>query len=196
VLIWSLGLFALGAVVCAASSSIGLLIAGRVLQGLGAGVAPLALALTRDSLPAARLTTAVGLLVAAGSAGSVAGLLLAGPLVDHVSVSAIFWLLFAVAMVLAVLVRVVAPESPARRTAPVDLLGALVLASGLGSLALAVSEGNTWGWGSARTLLVAGLAVALIASALRPRPSSIRERSRSVRSGARTLRCSGSAIRC
>ena len=162
VLIWSLGLFAAGAVVCAVSSTIGLLIAGRVIQGLGAGVAALAVALARDSLPAARLTMAVGLLVAAGSAGSVAGLLLAGLLVDHVSVSAIFWLLFAVAAVLAVLVRAVVPESRARRTAPVDVLGALALAGGLGSLTLAVSEGNSWGWGSARTLLLAGFAIALI----------------------------------
>ena len=162
VLICSLALFAAGAVVCAVSSTIGLLIAGRVIQGLGAGVAALAVALARDSLPAARLTMAVGLLVAAGSAGSVAGLLLAGLLVDHVSVSAIFWLLFAVAAVLAVLVRVVVPESRARRTAPVDVLGALVLAGGLGSLTLAVSEGNSWGWSSARTLLLAGFAIALI----------------------------------
>ena len=162
VLICSLGLFALGAGVCAVSSTIGLVIAGRVLQGLGAGVVPLAVALTRDSLPAARLTMAVGLLVAAGSAGSVAGLLLAGLLVDNVSVSAIFWLLFAVAVVLAVLVRAVVPESPTRRGAPVDARGALVLAGGLGSLTLAVSEGNTWGWGSARTLLLAGVAVALL----------------------------------
>ena len=162
VLIWSLGLFAAGAVMCAVSSTIGLLIAGRVLQGLGAGVAALAVALARENLPAARLTTAVGLLVAAGSAGSVAGLLLAGLLVDQVSVSAIFWLLFAVATVLAVIVRAVVPESPARRTGAVDALGALVLAGGLGSLTLAVSEGNSWGWGTARTLLLAGLAVALI----------------------------------
>ena len=162
VLIWSLGLFAAGAVVCALSSSVGLLIAGRVLQGLGAGVAALAVALARDSLPAARLTTAVGLLVAAGSAGGVAGLLLAGLLVDHVSVSAIFWLLFAVAAVLAVLVRVVVPESRPRCTGPVDVLGALVLAGGLGALTLAISEGNSWGCGSARTLLLAGLGMALI----------------------------------
>jgi MFS family permease len=93
--------FALGALICALASSIGLVITGRVVQGLGAGVGPLALALARDHLPAARLTMAVGMLVAAGSVGAVVGLLLAGVLVDHVSVPAIFWVLFAVAVILA-----------------------------------------------------------------------------------------------
>jgi MFS family permease len=160
-LVWSLVLFALGSLVCALSDTIGLLTVGRIVQGLGAGVAPLALGLARDSLPPARLPRAVGVLVAAGSAGSVAGLVLAGILVDHVSVAAIFWLLLAVALVLAGLVWTVVPESPERGAELVDVVGALVLAGGLASLTLAVSEGNAWGWGSARTLLLLGAAVVL-----------------------------------
>jgi EmrB/QacA subfamily drug resistance transporter len=167
VLTWSLGWFALGSLICGLSGSIGLLIAGRVVQGFGAGVAPLALALARDHVPAARLTTVVGMLVAAGSVGAVIGLLLTGVLVDHVSVQAIFWVLFAAAVMLVVMVRTAVPESAERTQAPLDLLGAFVLGSALGSLTLAVSQGNAWGWGSLRTVLLfvaaAGLTVVFVA---------------------------------
>jgi MFS family permease len=161
-LLASLGLFALGALICALASSIGLVIAGRVIQGLGAGVGPLALALARDHLPAARLTTAVGVLVAAGSVGSVVGLLLSGVLVDHVSVPAIFWVLFAVAVMLALLVSTVVPGSRPDQTGRLDVLGALLLGGALGSGAVAISQGNTWGWGSVRTAVGLILALALL----------------------------------
>ncbi len=151
VLIGSLGCFAFGSLVCALSGSIGGLIAGRVIQGLGAGVAPLALALARDHIAPERLPAAVGALVAAGSVGAVVGLLLAGVLVDHVSVSAIFWLLLAVAAVLALVVLAVVPESPGRSAEPVDVAGALLLGGALGLVTVAISQGNTWGWSSSRT---------------------------------------------
>ena len=151
VLIGSLGCFAFGSLICALSGSIGGLIAGRVIQGLGAGVAPLALALARDHIAPERLPSAVGALVAAGSIGAVVGLLLAGVLVDHVSISAIFWLLLAVAAVLALTVFAVVPESPERSVDPVDVVGALLLGGALGLVTVAISQGNAWGWSSART---------------------------------------------
>jgi MFS family permease len=158
---WSLALFALGSLICAVSGSIGPVIAGRVVQGLGAGLAPLALALARDHLPAERLTAAVGVLVAAGSVGAVVGLLLAGLLVDHVSVPAIFWVLFAAAAALVALVHAAVPESPHRTHVAVDLLGAGLLAGALSSLTVAISQGNRWGWGSSATLLLIALSLAL-----------------------------------
>jgi hypothetical protein len=46
-----------------------------------------------------------------------------------------------------------------------DLLGAVLLALGIGLAALGLSEGSTWGWGSTRTIacLLAGIAMALAA---------------------------------
>jgi MFS family permease len=172
-LLWSLGCFALGSLICALAGSIGVLIAGRVVQGLGAGVAPLALALARDHLPPERLPSAVGALVAAGSIGSVAGLLLAGLLVDHVSVSAIFWLLLAVALALSLLVLAVVPESRERTAEPVDVAGGLLLGGALGLATVAISQGNAWGWTSARTGMVFLAAiVALVAFIARERMST------------------------
>lgn len=152
VLLASLGSFALGALVCALGGSIAVLIAGRVIQGLGAGMAPLALALAREHVNPERVPSAVGLLIACASIGTVAGLLLAGLLVDQIAVAAIFWLLFAVAAALAVAVRLTVHESSDRGTGAIDLTGALLLACSLACLMLAISHGNEWSWSSPRTV--------------------------------------------
>jgi MFS family permease len=172
-LLWSLAAFAAGSVVCAVGSSIGVLIAGRVIQGLGAGMGPLALALARDHVERSRIAFAVGLLIGAASAGSAVGLLIAGPLVEHASVSAIFWFLFAVAVLLAVAVRWTVAESPRLDRVRVDWSGGALLAGALGGVMLAISRANEWGWGSGRTLaLLAACVLLLLAFAVRERTAS------------------------
>jgi MFS family permease len=76
VLLGSLAAFAVASLVCALGGSIGTLIVGRVIQGLGAGVAPLALALARDHVEPESVPTVVELLVAAASIGAIVGLLI------------------------------------------------------------------------------------------------------------------------
>ena len=57
-----------------------------------------------------------------------------------------------------------------------DLLGTLLLAAGVGGLALGVSRGAAWGWGDLRTLAaiaggLVGLAVVLVRSRSHPAPA-------------------------
>jgi MFS family permease len=146
VLLASLATFALGSVLCALGPSIGTLIAGRVVQGLGAGVGPLAFALLPDAVAPEHLSRSVGALIGAGGLGSVVGLLVAGPLVDHVGVPAIFWTLVVVAVGLGLAVALAVPESTIRSDTRVDWLGAALLSSFLATVVLAVSQGNDWGW--------------------------------------------------
>jgi MFS family permease len=159
----SLGLFVVGSVVCAATSSIGVAIAGRVIQGLGAAVVPLALGLARDTVPPEILPRVVGIVLGGSGVGAALGFLLSGVLVDAYSPAAIFWFLAAVGAVLAGGVAVFAPESPVRARVPLDYAGAVLLGVGLASLMLVISQGRAWGWGSARIVgLVAVAAVALV----------------------------------
>jgi EmrB/QacA subfamily drug resistance transporter len=159
----SLGLFTAGSMVCAATSSIEVAIAGRVIQGLGAAVVPLALGLARDTVPPEILPRVVGIVLGASGVGAALGFLLSGVLVDAYSAAAIFWFLAAVGAVLAVAVAVFAPESPVRARVSLDYAGALLLSVGLASLMLAISQGRAWGWGSARIVgLVAVAAVTLV----------------------------------
>jgi MFS family permease len=166
-LLVAIGAFAAGSLVCAVADSIGLLIAGRIVQGIGAAVGPLGLGIARDCVPAERLTNAVGILVGAAGAGAAIGFLLSGVLVDEVSVSAIFWFLFALALVLLVAAALLLPAPPPHGRVPVDFAGAALLAGALAALLLAISKGNDWGWGSAATLgLFAGSAVLAAAFAM------------------------------
>jgi MFS family permease len=170
VFILSLSAFAAGSLVCLLGHTIGVAIAGRVIQGFGAGMGPLSLALARGHVKPGRVPAAVGLLVATGGVGVVVGLLIVGPLVDDISITAVFWLLLAVPIVLMVAARWTLAEQVERSRRPIDFPGALLLAAAVGSVMLAVSRASTWGWGSTRTL---GLfAVALVAMAA----FSVRER--------------------
>ena len=76
----SLGAFAIGSLMCALTDWIGLAIAGRLVQGLGAAVAPLTYALVRDTVEPALLPRAIGIVVGAASTGGTLGFLLSGVL--------------------------------------------------------------------------------------------------------------------
>ena len=163
VLLASIGAFAAGSLVCALTDSLAGLIAGRVLQGMGAALGPLALGLARDRAPRDRAPIWIGLLIATAGAGAAVGLLLGGLLVDHGSVAAVFWFLFAFAAALILMVWRLVPETATRDTARPDWWGGLLLALGLLSLLLAISQGNRWGWSSVRVVLLVTSAAVLLA---------------------------------
>src|SRR2546429_937124 len=69
-----MGVFGIGSAVTALSPSLGPLVLGRVLQGLGGGaLVPLSLALAADLYPSAQRGLAVGAVAALQEAGSVVG---------------------------------------------------------------------------------------------------------------------------
>jgi MFS family permease len=169
-LLMSLAAYGCGSVVCALSHGIGLLIAGRVIEGLGGGSAFLTIAIAKDHLPEAAMPRVIGLLIGTASVGAVAGLLATGLLVDHVSVASVFWLLVAVSIVLFVAIWRNVPESPIFTDAPIDLVGAALLPAAVATLMLAISQGNDWGWGSPRVLgLLAGSVVLALGFVARQR---------------------------
>ena len=148
-LLVSLVAFTAGSLMCAVTGSIGIAIAGRAVQGLGAAVAPLTLGLARDTVPGHQLPRVVGAVIAAANVGGAIGFLLSGILVDLFSAAAIFWFLFAFGAVLIVCVAALVRESPIRAHASLDLAGAALVGAGLVLLLLAISKGPVWGWSSA-----------------------------------------------
>ena len=91
-LVITLIIFALGSLVCALSHSIGLLIAGRAIQGIGGAVFPLSFGIIRDEFPREKVATGIGLISATFGIGGGAGLVLSGLIVDHLAYEWIFWL--------------------------------------------------------------------------------------------------------
>ena len=71
-------MFSVGGVVCALASSIGVLIAGRIVQGVAGGVFPLAFGIVRDTFPPERVATGLGTISAIFGIGGGIGLPLSG----------------------------------------------------------------------------------------------------------------------
>jgi EmrB/QacA subfamily drug resistance transporter len=153
--------FGTGLLIAALSHSLELLVIARAIQGLGGAVFPLAFGIIRDEFPREKVATGIGLISATFGIGGGAGLVLSGVIVDHLAYEWIFWLAFVVVAAAVVMTKLYVPESPVRAPARIDWAGAGLLSAGLVCVLLAVSEGNNWGWESARTvgLLVLGVAI-------------------------------------
>ncbi len=91
------------------------------------------------------------------------GLVLGGVLVDRVSYHWIFWLGAAMGLIAAISAQLFIPESPIRTPGRLDVRGALVLAVGLVLPLIAISQAPHVGWGSARTLVLIGAGLAILA---------------------------------
>jgi EmrB/QacA subfamily drug resistance transporter len=153
--------FSAGSVVCALASSIEVLIAGRVVQGVAGGVFPLAFGIINDELPSSQRAVAIGLVSAMFGIGGGIGLPLSGVIVDNADLSWLFWIGL-MALPAAVATWRLVPPSPARERTRVDWRGALVLSAGLVAILLGITEANHWGWGSLDTLALLGAGVALL----------------------------------
>ena len=146
----------LGCLLAALPSGFVGLVAGRALQGFAIGLTPLAIAVAREFVAPARLSSTVALLSVTTVAGAGLGYPLTAWVADGFGVPAAFWLGFAVCTLTLVLTLLAVPASRSGHVDHVDWLGALLLAVGIGALLLAVSQGDPWGWLSVRVL---GLAV-------------------------------------
>ena len=160
-LLISLGTFAAGNLLAGLSQSIEVLILGRAIQGAGGAIFPLAIGIVRDEFPAERVASGIGSISAMFGIGGGIGLVVAGPLISAFGVDSIFWLSLLASLVAAWATWRFVPESPVRLKARLDLGGAALLGAALLSLLLAVSEGDTWGWGSGRVVGLFALAIVL-----------------------------------
>ncbi|MES1246614.1 MAG: MFS transporter [Actinomycetota bacterium] len=152
----------LGTVLAGLATSIDLMIVGRVIQGAGGAVFPLAFGIIRDEFPRERIPHGIALISAILGIGGGAGIVLAGPIVDHFSYHWLFWfpLIGIVAATVGIVVSV--PESPVRTPGRIDPLGGVLLAGWLVALLVGVSEGPNWGWGGGRTIGLFAASVVLI----------------------------------
>ena len=162
-LVISLGFFAAGCAVSALGNSLEVVVAGRVLQGVGGGIFPLCFGIIRDEFPRERVPASIGLISAILGIGGGVGLVLGGVLADAFSYHVLFWLGAAMAVIATVAAELVIPESPVRSPGRVDVRGAVILGVGLVLPLYAIGEANAWGWGSARTLGLIGAGLVILA---------------------------------
>ncbi|MFJ4295635.1 MFS transporter [Curtobacterium sp. NPDC089689] len=156
-----MALLLIGSVVSAAAPGLIALIIGRALQGTGMGVIPLGISLLRDVVDSRRLGSSIALVSATLGVGGAIGLPISALVTQNLDWHMLFVVASVVAAAALVLIAVVAPADRDRAPGRVDIVGAIGLAAGLVGVLLAISQGNTWGWGSKATLtcLIAGVLV-------------------------------------
>src|SRR3569833_3684344 len=167
IMIGCLVCFTAGTRVCALGvHSLGVLVAGRALQGIAGGVFPLAFGIVRTSLPPGRVPGIVAVLSAMFGVGGSAGMVAAGPVIDGPGAAWLFWGTLAPAAAALASAFVLPASSPAN-AGRVDLPGAALLSGALVALLLAVSQGRAWRWDSAAIVgLFAGAALLAVAFVL------------------------------
>ena len=112
---------AVGTLISALATSIGTMILGRVIQGAGGGIFPLAFGIIRDEFPAERVAGSIGLMSAILGVGGGLGIVLAGPIVDTLSYHWLFWLPLTTVVLSTVLTYFFVPESPVKAPGPSQL---------------------------------------------------------------------------
>lgn len=139
-----------------------MMIAARVLQGVGAAiVAPTALSLLAATFPAGPARNkALGVYGAMSGLGAVVGLLLGGALTEYLSWR---WIMFInIPVALAIFAGTAALAEGERERGRVDVAGAVTVTVGLVSLVYAIDRGGDHGWTEPLTLLPAAIAAVLL----------------------------------
>lgn len=150
--------FTVASAACAASTSVGMLVAFRVIQAAGAALlTPTSLGLVLASYEPERRQGAVRAWTAvAGFAGAL------GPVVGGLLVAASWRWVFLINVPIGVAALVVGwrrlPPVPGHATERADPLGVVLVTAGVGLLTLGLVQGSDWGWSSA------GIVVALVGS--------------------------------
>ena len=166
IFVWGLGGFTVASLLCALAPSVGVLIAARALQGVGAAMlVPGSLAIISGSFREEDKGQAIGAWSGLSGVTTALGPFIGGWLVDSVSWRLVFFINLPLALIAIVITLRHVPESrdeTAARTP--DVRGGITAALGLGGIVFALIEGPARGWDQPLVLIAAIVGViALIA---------------------------------
>jgi EmrB/QacA subfamily drug resistance transporter len=149
-----MALFAAASLVCGLAGSIGVLIAARAVQGVGAAiVSPATLAIITTAFEeGSERNKALGIWGAMGGSGAAAGVLFGGILTKYAGWEWIFFVNVPVGALVLLLTRAVVRESRIAGLRGFDAGGAATITSSLALLVYAISKAPQDGWGSGRTI--------------------------------------------
>ena len=160
-------LFTLASLTCGLAVSADMLVASRVVQGLGAAIiSPAALSIVSTLFAEGpERNKALGIWGALGGSGAAVGVLAGGVLTEYAGWEWIFFVNVPVGAALLALTLPLVPESTARAGhRGYDPFGALTVTASMMLLVFAISKAPDVGWGSARTIgLLLGSGALLIA---------------------------------
>jgi EmrB/QacA subfamily drug resistance transporter len=146
--------FATGSAICSIAPALGVLVAGRAVQGAGAAfMAPASLGLLLAAFPPERRTQIVAMWGGVGALGVASGPSLGALVISATDWRAAFWINLPICAALLLVGASVLAETPRVPTVRrPDYMGASLITIALASVALGLSQSDTWGWFSAKTL--------------------------------------------
>ncbi|GLW71445.1 MFS transporter [Kitasatospora phosalacinea] len=163
VLLAGLGLFAGGGLLAAWAGSVPLLIAGRLVAGVGAALAlPVTLGLLVLVVPQAGRPAAVATWTASLAVGGILGNVVGGVVLELLPWQGLFLVFGTAGALLLLACARCAPRTP-RRAVPLDAPGSVLLAAAIVALVHGLIEGRERGWTSAWVLGSFAAAVAVAA---------------------------------
>ena len=158
--------FTLASLAAALAPSLGLLLAARGVQGVGAAMLlPASLAFVLADTAPEKRPAAIGLWAASASIAAIAGPALGGILVDATGWRSLFLINIPLGVALAYGALRLPAVTTTKGRRP-DVFGAALLAGGVGALVLAVTQADAWGYTDPRTPTVFAGAALLLAAAL------------------------------
>jgi MFS family permease len=162
-LVMSLGAFVAGSLLCAVTSNLSLLIAGRAVTGLSMAAIPLGISLVSAALPPERARSGIALISAMLGIGGALGLPAAGAIAEHADYHILFWICVAAGAICLAGTAYFVPETPLLARGTMDVGGSVLLGAALVALLLPLSEASVWGWGDPRTIGLLAAAAVLFA---------------------------------
>jgi EmrB/QacA subfamily drug resistance transporter len=156
VMLFGIGLFLVGSVLCGIAWSMGALIAFRAVQGLGAGaVQPMSMTIVGDLYSLEERAKVQGYIASVWAVSSVVGPTLGGIFSEYVSWRWIFFVNIPLCLIAAATIGLRFHERVDRRRPRIDYAGAVVLTLALTLLILGLLEGGqAWAWGSPQSIAV------------------------------------------
>ncbi|CAN5176897.1 MDR family MFS transporter [soil metagenome] len=150
IILTGIGLFLVGSILCGFAWSMPVLIAFRVVQGLGAGaVQPMAVTIAGDIYTVAERAKVQGYIASVWAVSSVIGPTLGGVFSEFVSWRWIFFVNIPLCFIAGWMLVKHLHEKIAPHKHTIDYAGAILLTLGLSALILAVLEGGqAWAWNS------------------------------------------------
>jgi EmrB/QacA subfamily drug resistance transporter len=165
VILFGIGLFLLGSVLCGAAWSMAALIGSRAVQGLGAGaIAPVAITIVGDIYSTEERAKAQGYIAGVWGIAAVVGPTLGGVLSEYASWRWIFFVNIPLCLLAAAMLARNFDEQVERGQPRIDYRGATLLTAGLALVILAVLQGGqAWAWDSAASIAVFAIGAVLLA---------------------------------
>lgn len=161
--IWGVALFMVASVLCGLSQDATQLIAGRVVQGLGAAMLmPQTMTIIIGTFPAERRGAALGVWGAVAGVATIAGPTLGGLVVSAVGWRWIFFVNAPVAALVLVMAVTLLPDVRHGVHRKLDVPGVALATAALFCLAFGLTEGERYNWNAGIWTLLAG-AVLLLA---------------------------------